>query len=594
MAGFFDDLAVAQGWFDETALALGWLDDLLLRDDGALVGTLSRTLDGVTSSSTATLTIEGGGSGVPFDDVTSSSTATLAITGTASRTLGALVSSSTATLTIAGTASRTLGALVSSSTATLAIAGTTTATLAAVTADAVGEGPSLASYRRHDLTTVGADFAAPAIEPLTGLRPFVAHPALAVFRAQDTIAAQRTCRIVCSWGLRGDAEWRVPNTDPASATQTHPDRTTWYTVARARVDVTPGSYFELAGCCLPSGETQRLGDPFSSPYLPDGTQGSVRITITWYDRDGGSETTVNETNLPASTLQWGAEDTAPGGFFRGIREFGIPFMAPEGLDDTATLARWSRSVAAEIQVDVQGSPRIIDATISERPYAIALDINDPDDEQWAVSHLFAPGSAYAPVPSPKFSFARWAQRALTTARAQANVLGPVLLQWAAYSEAGAGPTTGIVARTTSNDGTTFESVLNPSHTGTGAAAYNAARGGWSVSAGGYARRNGSNNELVLRDRIAVIPVTVFVYGRGITAGTSTIRVQTALHSYVDVTLPVAGSASWHRAVGYLEVGVSPEQPRVAQVFLRHTGASGSLSVEAVEVVYGTTPAGVLA
>lgn len=73
------------------------------------------------------------------------------------------------------------------------------------------------------------------------------------------------------------------------------------------------------------------------------------------------------------------------------------------------------------------------------------------------------------------------------------------------------------------------------------------------------------------------------YGRGVTAGTSTVRVQSALHSYVDVTLPVAGSASWSRAVGWLEVGISPEQPIVAQIMISHVGASGSLSVEAAEV-----------
>ena len=33
-------------------------------------------------------------------------------------------------------------------------------------------------------------------------------------------------------------------------------------------------------------------------------------------------------------------------------------------------------------------------------------------------------------------------------------------------------------------------------------------------------------------------------------GVGTVRVQTALHSYVDVTLPVAGSNAWSRATGW--------------------------------------------
>jgi hypothetical protein len=81
---------------------------------------------------------------------------------------------------------------------------------------------------------------------------------------------------------------------------------------------------------------------------------------------------------------------------------------------------------------------------------------------------------------------------------------------------------------------------------------------------------------------------VRVYGRGITAGTSTVRVQTARHSYVDVPIAV-GAAGWHRAIGYLEVGITPEQETIGQVFLNHVGASGSLEVSGVSVRYLSTP-----
>jgi hypothetical protein len=76
---------------------------------------------------------------------------------------------------------------------------------------------------------------------------------------------------------------------------------------------------------------------------------------------------------------------------------------------------------------------------------------------------------------------------------------------------------------------------------------------------------------------------VRVYGRTITAGVGTVRVQTALYSFVDVVLPVAGSAAWTLAYGWLEVGITPEQPVVAQIMINHLGGAGSLSVEAVEV-----------
>lgn len=444
----------------------------------------------------------------------------------------------------------------------------------------------MVDLRRHDLAGLGASFPRAATEPLTGLKPFAAHPAVEAFRSQDLVAALSR-RIVLSGGLRGDSEWRVPNTDPLSATQIYPNRTTWYVVARGRIDLTPGCYLEFAGAYVPSGETNRAATAGeiaagSLAYRPDGAQGRVRVTITWYRRDTSDETTTHEIDLPASTLEYGAEDTTAAGLWRTLRDFGPVPMAPTSLDDVTELAAWSLATTADITVEVQGSPRLVDWTISETPVAIALDLDDATSDDYAVSHLYG-ADPIAPVPVPRYSFARWAQRGLQTARAQATILGPALLHWSAYSETAATSTATIVARTTSNDGTTFESLLNSSHTGTGPAAYSATLPGWSVSVGGYARRWSMCNSFVLRDRIAVIPVIVSAYGRGITAGTSTVRVQTALHSYVDLTLPVGGSAAWHHAYGYLEVGITPEQPQIAQVFLNHLGSSGSLSVEAISV-----------
>lgn len=441
----------------------------------------------------------------------------------------------------------------------------------------------MVDIRQHNISGRGESFAPPAIVPLTGLRPFVASPALAVFRAQDDIAAQSR-RTVVSWGLRGDAEWRVPSSDPDAGSQTHPDRTTWYVVARERLDITPGCFLTCHVACLPSGQTQLQNlTGIGNPWLPDGVHGAIRITIVWRDRASGSETTTHVLDLPGSTLEFGAEDESAGGLWRNLHEREIPLMVPPGVpDDVTELARFSRYVTAEIIVEHQGSPRVVDATIEEIPVAIALDLDDADDDAFAVSHLFAPGHANAPVPPPRFSFSRWAARALVTARAQAVCLGPTLLQWSAYTETDGTPTATMVPRTTSNDGTTFESILNSSHTGTGSAAYNATLPGWSVSCGGYARRWVMCNHIALRDRIAVIPVIVRVYGRTITAGTGTVRVQTARHSYVDVPIAV-GSAGYHRAIGYLEVGITPEQPVIGQVFLNHVGASGSLEVEHVDV-----------
>lgn len=450
------------------------------------------------------------------------------------------------------------------------------------------------AYRRQQLAGLGHTLPAPEPGPVAGMRPFVYGPAVEVMRAQDKIAPLSR-RVILSSGFRGDQEWRVPNTDPLSvATRTHPDRTTWYVVARGRVEVTPGCFFRLVGACVPSGETQRAGGPTESSHAwwPDGVHGRLRVTVVWTDRSGSTETTIREATLPGSTLEFGSEDTSDGGFWRSMRNFSIEAITPPGVPaNTVELHRFSQHVTATITVEAQGSPRIVDLALHELPIAVAFE-DDDDGDRWT-SHTFTTGSPDAPIAPPTHALARasstnptgGAMQILETARAQALRLGPCLFQWSAYSETDAGPTTTIVARTTSNDGSTFENLLNASHTGTGPAAYDASLPGFSVSCGGYARRWSSSNPLVLRDRIAVIPVLVRAYGRGITAGTSTVRAQTARHSYVDLTLPVAGSAAWSSAIGWLEVGISPDQPVIGQVFLNHLGASGSLSVEAMEVYY---------
>lgn len=448
----------------------------------------------------------------------------------------------------------------------------------------------MVDIRTHALADIAGTWSPAAIEPLTGLRPFVSQPAVEAVRAQDRIPAQ-SWRTLLAWGLRGDTEWRVPNTSAQNASRTHPDRTTWYTVARARVDISPGSFLVVSGTCVPSGMTQTSvtsGSP--ALYQPDGVHGAIRVTVVWHPRSGVSATTVHEISLPQSTLDNGSEDTSAGGLWRSLQEFGPLSITPPGVpENPSELARFSRAVTATITVEHQGSPRIVDATVDEVPLAIALDLDSAGDNTYAVTHFAAPGSPNGLVPPPTHSFAARAARALVVARAQATYLGPALLDWTAYTETGAGPTTAIVPVTAANTGTTYTSLVNSSHTGAGPAAYNAARGGWSVSAGGYARRYIECNSYVLRDRIAVIPVLVRVYGRTITAGTGTVRVQTGLHSYVDVSIAI-GASGWHRAVGWLEVGISPEQPLVAQVFVSHVGASGSLEVEAVRVGWQIPPA----
>jgi hypothetical protein len=450
------------------------------------------------------------------------------------------------------------------------------------------------TLRHHNLRGRGVSLPRVAIEPLTGLQLFRADPWTAVWRAQDEASALSRS-VHCSFGLRGDAEWRSIDTDPDSPTQIHANSTSYYTVARSRFTMTPGCGLCLEGAFVPSGATNMVtGVP--PTWVSDGAQGYIRITVTWIDNTGATETTVIEQQLKPSNLEFGATDQSPGGLFRTLNSFVIDDILPPDFEtDTAECRRFSLPTVADVHVEVRGSPRIVDAHVSERPVGVAFDlpsVSDPiADSALMTSHMYAHGNPVNPLPPPTHALARHSRQGVLTARAQSQRLNPKLLHFHAYTETGATPTATVVPRTTSNDGTTFESLLNSSQTGTGSAAYASNLGGWSVSCGGYARRWASNNHLVLRDRIACIPVIVRVYGRTVTAGTGTVRVQTARHSYVDCVLPVSGSNGWTRAFGWLETGITPEQPRVAQILVNHLGASGSLSVEAVCVEGAPNEAG---
>ncbi|HET6582101.1 MAG TPA: hypothetical protein VFG69_01615 [Nannocystaceae bacterium] len=446
------------------------------------------------------------------------------------------------------------------------------------------------TYKRQSLTGQGQSPPAPGVVPLTGLQPMRRAPAMEVLRGLDRVVGTSR-RIVLSWGVRGDVEWRVPDTDPGlSVEQVFPDNETWYVVARVLVEFTPGCYFRLTGAAVPSGQTNRFYATYdgalgsgNNVYAADGPAGHVRVTVTWTDRSGSTEKTTHEVAIPGSTLEDGAQNTDAGGLWSTLRTFGIPqIFPPDCPSDTVEVRRWSQFCSAAIVVEVRGSPRIVDASISEIPIETAA-----ADGETIASALFGDGSPDGEGPLHGYPYADdggahslGVQRILDTARAQQQ-LGPCLVQWTGYTETNAIAKGTITARVTHDNGTTFVGFLNSTVT----TFEPDAEAGWSVSCGGYARRWAQNSPFVLLDRIAVIPVLVRVYGRTLTAGVGTFRFQTSPHSYVDVPIPIAGSDAWVEAYGWLEVGITPDQRIIGQARINHSGASGSLSISAFAVYY---------
>ena len=103
-----------------------------------VVGTLSKTLDAVTLSSAGTTTVVGT-LGKTLDDVTCSSAGTSTVVGTLSKTLDDVTCASAGTTTVLGTLSQTLGNVTLSAAGTTTVVGTLAKTLGDVTLAAIGE-----------------------------------------------------------------------------------------------------------------------------------------------------------------------------------------------------------------------------------------------------------------------------------------------------------------------------------------------------------------------------------------------------------------------------------------------------------------------
>ena len=236
-------------------------------------------------------------------------------------------------------------------------------------------------YRKQSLVGYGQNAPATLRADATGLTPALRNPTVEAFRAQDKVAALSR-RIVLSSGLRGDTAFRVPNTDPhvIAGAQTHPDNSTWYPIAHAMIEVTPGCFYRLTGACVPSGATQY--QPNINDWDDGGRHGRLRLTCIWHDRDGATETTTHEVQLPGSTLLYGAEDTSAGGLWRTLRTFEIHLITPPfALTDIVELARFCRHVTCEMELEVQGSPRVVDLSVHEIPIATAVAIEE-SEQPW--------------------------------------------------------------------------------------------------------------------------------------------------------------------------------------------------------------------
>lgn len=430
-------------------------------------------------------------------------------------------------------------------------------------------------YKRQ--TTVAVDAAQkPQISPLTGGKLAKRSRVSAVMRAQDKVGALSR-RIIGAQSLAGATSWSVPSTDPDGAPQTYPLTDEVRAVHRLRCDVTPGCFLRLWVMYIPSGATQIEVNPLFD-YDPGPAGGRLQVDVTWTDQAGSTEDTVHEIPLVPSSQTYSGEPADP---WASVRVAGIWVMSPTDVDDTATLARWTEHVHAEITISHVGGCRVVDAVVHEYPYALAREVDD-DADLWT-AHLFA--SEYPDGDAPKLTWPL--QRAsettpdgdprlgswhlLDVANAQRQRLGPMLFSWTAWNETDADVTvTEIpVVQTTS---TSLVRLFD------GGAGYDPTQAGFSLC--NYARAYAENHPY-WSTNVASIPVLVCAYAATEDEGAAgTLRLQSSESSWIDVPI-TDREFGWWFGFGHLRCPVGVGDDVVCQPLIRMVSGMGAVRIKTI-------------
>ena len=320
-----------------------------------------------------------------------------------------------------------------------------------------------------------------------------------------------------------------------------------------------------------------------------GASGAVKITVVY---NNGSDKTISHTvNIPGSVLPNGAQPTGPGAAFDNIYRRFFPDFYPGNLNDPTTLASWVDGVTVSITVAYIGSPRVIDLSVWEEPYALAY---DTEEDTWIAPMHCTDGGGPLPTLIGTTPVTRRSDgphggtfAILDAAKRVSQETGPVLLYWSAWDEASQSVTATETDYKFVNS-TTQLSLVNPVHWHVNG--HNAAHPGFSISSGANARRvQDSEQHVVLRDVDNVVPVRCYVYcamSTG-TGPTGSFRFWTAPYSMCEVAVPTGTTWAWRSAPGHLKCGLGAQDLTQLQITgaVSTTTGSPELRWRYIMVVY---------
>jgi hypothetical protein len=418
------------------------------------------------------------------------------------------------------------------------------------------------TYRRLALSSNAPALPATSMPALAVIEPDGPHQAMA---ALDTLVS--SCRVLAGTGLYGCSTFTTPDGEPAEymgSPRIYFDEVTSRIGPRMyNVPLTPGHVVELRVLALPSGPTQL--DQGTNDFVESGRGGTITMEVTYTNAALDTVTKTVSVSPPASVALYGAEPASCHSALSWHAAAAWPWAA---LPSAADIEKWSMATAS-IVVRYEGSPRVVDLAVVERPSQIVVDV---ESSLWPTAMYTQAGQPYAELPSD-YPIERLSTldaggglEAIHRALEQhGKQLGPCLAWWSSAREE-----LNTLSSWISYDGTGDDEA--PAVSGTGSTftniPYSTApplSGLPGFMLGGYARQARDGNAW-LDGRTGVLPVWLVVYSDAPT-GVFQFRAGDSEWSAVNV----AGSATgfdWTIAPGWIEVGVGPEDAPIGRFYCK--------------------------
>jgi len=330
-----------------------------------------------------------------------------------------------------------------------------------------------------------------------------------------------------------------------------------------------------------------------------GVFGKLIIDITWEAFDGTGSTSQTVINMDGSNRPYGAAGSGSD-HFAELRTASAFVIQPNvDLSTETNKRRWSRHCHVEVTVSYQGSPRVVDFTLSETPWTYFQDL-DVDTTHVTPVWSPAPGETGPSIGYPRTRILPTDERGQELAHEAAenvwDLCGPLLVAWNAYDEST------LDVGGDGNDNTSYTPpgflVTNNSvgrqipnnRTPAPFPPWGAGMQGWSANVGAYARHwHGNAFGLDNDGTIPVIVRALVSWGSSSSTADGLVRVYAggSASSYIDIAVPSPNaqgvSRTWLQTFGHLGVGRGCGQDLKIQGFLYSNTDNDPLTLHALYI-----------